>query len=123
MSIVNVEPGVYCDTGELGWGLSLHSDGANGIAGYLFCHDQNRDRVWLVINQNGILTKTNGIGFPGEYIDAQPENCGIVKLTGHKGGIVDCELILTQNVMDLSEQFSPPRPWPYTHTATLVKLL
>ena len=122
MSIINVGPGLYHDPEQPGWGFSLHSDGASGVVGHFFGFDSNRHRVWLVMNQNGILTKTNGNGFPGQYVDGVSENCGIVKLTGN-GDTVQMELILTQNVMDLSAQFSPPRPWPYTHTATLVKLL
>jgi hypothetical protein len=122
MSINNVEPGVYFDPGEPGWGFSLHSDGANGLAGYLFCHDPFGNRLWLTMNANGILTKHNGVGFPGRYADGVPANCGIVQLSGNKDGSVSMTLALTADSINASASFLP-YPFPHTHTATLAKII
>lgn len=123
MSIINVSPGAYHDPNQPGWGFSLHSDGASGLVGHLFCFDLHGDRLWCVVNANGILTKTNGTGFPGRYIDGVPQNCGIVQLEGNNDGTVSMRLTLTADSIDGSAGASPPPPWPYVHTATLVKLV
>lgn len=121
----DVAPGLYFDPTNSGWGFSLHSDGATGLVGHLFCHGPIGQSLWFVVNQDGLMTRHFGTGFPGEYVDADFVNCGVVDLEPVIGqdGRVNMRLMLSAQTLTQSERFSPARPWPYIVERELVRML
>lgn len=120
-----VEKGAYFDPSNPGWGLfvgQLPGD-EPGLAGIAYICTDDGHCEYPNFGADGVLWMPEVKGLPGETAYTGVVQVGHIEIIAVDGGALNVRLEIDATINRGRPQFSPARPYPHIHSATLVRIL
>lgn len=120
-----VEKGAYFDPANPGWGLfvgQLPGD-EPGLAGIAYICTDDSHCEYPNFGADGVLWMPEVKGLPGETAYTGVVKVGHIEIIEVEGGALNVRLEIDASINRGRPQFSPVRPYPHVHSATLVRIL
>lgn len=120
-----VESGAYFDPENPGWGLfvgQLPGDEL-GLAGIAYVVTDDAHCEYPNFGADGVLWMPEVSGLPGATTYTGTTPVGRVEIVPAGTGVLNVTIEIESAINRGRPQFSPSRPYPYRHTARLVKIL